>query len=71
LNKYEKILFFLEKNVIINQFSEVEDMVESIFESMPQLTIQFINNNNSKTGWNMLALISFSLSLISTIFNSA
>jgi hypothetical protein len=35
LNKYEKLLFLLEKNAIIRQFSEVEDMVESIFEAMP------------------------------------
>jgi hypothetical protein len=34
-NKIDKFLLQLDKNVVISSFGEVEDMVESIFESMP------------------------------------
>ena len=38
-NKIEEILIQSEKNVVITYFGEVGDMVESIFESMPELTL--------------------------------
>jgi hypothetical protein len=45
--KLESFLMKLEENVAIKYFCNVEDMGESIFESFPWLTLQFINNNNN------------------------
>ncbi len=50
----------LENSIVVKNFTEVEDMIESIFESMPQLTLQLINNNNKvkgnwKAGWDMIS----------------
>jgi hypothetical protein len=35
LGGMDKLLLFFEKNALISKCSEVEDMVESIFEAMP------------------------------------
>ncbi len=69
-NQNQNFLDNLLESALVYRFVVINDLVFAIFESMPMLVIQYINNYSKADGWNSrIVILTFTSSVVMIVLN--